>query len=72
MKYTTAQLLLSPVRRITASGDGPTLDAALDAAVTQLRRTMLAMMKDKSGYVASIRLEAQARLIKAEDEEGNK
>ncbi len=72
MKYTTTQLLLSPVRRITAAGDGPTLNAALDAAVAQLRRTMLVMMKDKSGYVASLRLEAQARLIKVENEEDDK
>ncbi len=72
MNYTATQLLLSPVRRITAAGDGDTLDAALNAAVAQLRRLMVAMIKDEPGRVASIRLEAQVRLIKVENEEDDK
>ena len=69
MKYTVDQLLSAPVRRITASGDGPTLDAALDAAVAQLRRTIVATMQDGEGRVVSVRLEAQVRMIKAVDSE---
>lgn len=60
--------LLSPVRRIIAAGDGDTLDAALDAAVAQLRRSIAAIMTDEPGCVASIRLEAQVRLVKVDSE----
>lgn len=63
MKYTVDQLLSSPVRRLTASGDGPTLDTALDAAVEKLRRIMAATIQDEEGRVASIRIEAQVRMV---------